>query len=130
MRALHEAALRPLIVAQFGQWDDAVQAGFFAREWAPERYEILEIEGRPVGCLAVEEFVDRLFLVEIRISPEFQGRGIGSSVIQLEIARARALQKALHLQVFHKNKRARALYERLGFVVESTTDTHFRMFLA
>ena len=125
MRELHKTAYRDVVVQQFGQWDDELQASLFSKQWIPERFEILEIDGQAIGCIRVDDRPDHLWLEEIQLLPEFQGRGLGSGLVQGEIARARLLQRPVRLQVLKSNVRARALYERLGFQVCGTTDRHF-----
>ena len=125
MRKLHKAAYYDVIMRQFGGWDDALQAALFSKKWFPEKFDILEINEQPIGCMRIEDRPDQIFFAEIQILPEFQGRGIGSELIQAEISRAQKLQKPIRLQVLQKNERARALYERLGFAVYGTTDRHF-----
>ena len=127
MRALHKAAYQDVVARQFGWWDDEVQYSLFTQKWAPEKFEIIEIEGKPIGCLSVENHPDKVFVAEVQILPEFQGRGIGAELIRAELARARQMQKPVHLQVLQKNERARAFYERLGFTVQGTTNRHFSM---
>ena len=124
MRRLHKAAYQDVITRQFGQWDDEVQALLFSRKWVPEEFEVLEMDGRPIGCIRVADHPDHVLLAEIQILPEFQGQGIGSELIQNEFARARALQKPVRLQVLTSNHRARDLYLRLGFEITGTTDRH------
>lgn len=125
MRELHKAAYQEVIVRQFGQWDDALQASLFSQKWIPEKFEIVEIAGRAIGCVRVDDRTDHVFLEEIQLLPEFQGRGIGSALIQSEITRARRMHQPVLLQVLTGNDRARALYERLGFEVCGTTERHF-----
>jgi len=125
MRELHKAAYHEVVVRQFGQWDEEFQASLFSKKWIPEKFEIVEIAGRAIGCIRVDDWPEDVFLSEIQILPEFQGRGIGSALIQGEIARAQLRQKPLRLEVLKSNDRARVLYERLGFQVCGATDTHF-----
>ena len=54
-------------------------------------------------------------LDDLYILPEFQGRGIGSAVVQHCIQES---EKPLWLYVFKKNTRAIALYARMGFTVQ------------
>lgn len=77
----------------------------------------------PVGYLLVtfgfsvefggrDAFVDELYVVE-----SARGQGLGSLALQVaeEACREAGIQ-ALHLEVEHENSRARALYERSGYV--------------
>ena len=112
---LHELSYRPHIEKIWG-WDDDQQAEFFERFFQPAQLQIVEVGGEAVGVLEVEERDDELFLANIDIRPEWQSRGIGSSIVRSLQERARDAGKPLALQVLHVNARARALYERLGFV--------------
>ena len=125
MRRLHKAAYQDVIIRQFGQWDDEIQSLLFSQKWVPEEFEILQMDGCPIGCIRVEDHPDHVLLAEIQILPEFQGHGLGSKLIQNEIARARGLHKPVRLQVLTSNHRARDLYLRLGFEINGTTDRHF-----
>ena len=69
---------------------------------------------RILGHLALlPGWIDHLY-----VDPEHQGLGIGSCLVQL----AQSRQAELRLYTFQSNVRARALYERHGFVVEALTD--------
>ncbi len=58
-------------------------------------------------------WIDHLY-----VDPNFHGRGIGSALVRL----AQSEQGELRLYTFQSNARARALYERHGFVIEELTD--------
>ena len=127
MRALHKAAYHDVVVRQFGSWDDQLQYSLFTQKWIPENFEIIEIDEKPIGCISIANHPDEVFIAELQILPEFQSRGIGGKLIQVEIILARRMQKTIRLQVLHKNEKARVFYERLGFVINGTTDRHFNM---
>ena len=58
-------------------------------------------------------WIDHLY-----VDPEVHGQGIGGALVRL----AQGQQDELRLYTFQSNVRARALYERHGFVVEELTD--------
>jgi putative acetyltransferase len=58
-------------------------------------------------------WIDHLY-----VEPSRHGEGIGSALVRL----AQREQAELRLYTFQSNLRARALYERHGFVVEELTD--------
>jgi putative acetyltransferase len=60
-------------------------------------------------------WIDHLY-----VEPARHGEGIGSALVRL----AQREQGDLQLHTFQANARARALYERHGFVVEELTDGH------
>lgn len=60
------------------------------------------------------------FIDEIYVDPAHRGRGIGGAALAALMDNARrAGFAALHLEVMLENKRAQALYERLGFEVRA-----------
>jgi GNAT superfamily N-acetyltransferase len=74
-----------------------------------------------VGGDAIVAFsaVHRGWLEHLYVTPRWQGRGIGSELVQ------RAMSEnpdGLQLWVFERNVRATALYARAGFVVVERTD--------
>ena len=52
------------------------------------------------------------------VEPDFHGQGLGSALVRL----AQREQAELRLHTYQSNARARALYERHGFVIEEMTD--------
>ncbi len=121
--ALNEATMREQVERVWG-WEDAEQVAFFESRFQPEGWRIIQADGRDIGVLIVEEDDDGIYLAEIEILPEWQGRGIGSSVICSLMREAAACTKPLTLRVLHVNERARALYERLGFHEFKQIETH------
>jgi len=105
-------------------WDDAQQATFFDNRFQPERWQVIQAEGQDIGVLIVEENDVEIYLTEIQLLPEWQGRGIGTAIIQRLMDEAVASGRPLTLRVLHVNDRARALYERLGFHAFKEIETH------
>lgn len=124
--ALNRAAYTDLVRRQFGAWDDAWQRSYFEKKWDPQKYEIVEQAGQRIGALSVSRTTAEVRIVEIQLLPAFQGRGIGTELLQREFRHADVLGLPVRLQVLREN-RARALYERLGFRVYGETGTHFLM---
>ena len=85
---------------------------------------VVEADGTPVGrlWLAERESGGRrvIFVYDISIEPEFQGRGHGRGAMRLaeDEARARGLDR-IELNVFGGNDVARGLYHSLGYVETS-----------
>jgi len=77
--------------------------------------------------LASRKTETELVIVSIQLLPQHQGRGIGTSLIDVLFKEARDEGKRLTLQVLKVNDRARQLYERLGFSTVEETDTHYLM---
>lgn len=71
---------------------------------------------RKVGCYWIEERERVLHLHGIVVGRAFQGQGIGSRIIRRLAEEYRGRMDAIELGVHQSNRRAKALYERLGFV--------------
>jgi ribosomal protein S18 acetylase RimI-like enzyme len=112
---LHKAALGPYVAAIWG-WDDQTQRASHARVFNPDRWQIITARGVDIGMIDVERRPDEIYLGRIEISPDYQGRGIGTSLVSALIAEASRNGQALALEVLSVNERAYALYERLGLV--------------
>ena len=110
---LHKATLGPHVTAVWG-WDDQVQRAFHARVFAPDQWQIVTVDGAPVGMLHVEHRPTETYLARIEIHPDHQGRGIGSQLIRALLHQARQQGRDLVLDVLAVNQRALALYQRLG----------------
>jgi RimJ/RimL family protein N-acetyltransferase len=121
--ALHRAAMRPYVDTTWG-WDDAEQARMFDQKFDPASQEIVQVDGVDAGTLAVEETDEEIWLAVIEIHPRFQGRGLGTAIIQSVLDRGAATVKPVTLRVLHSNPRARALYERLGLRPFREIETH------
>jgi ribosomal protein S18 acetylase RimI-like enzyme len=122
-RRAHHDAYRDVVMRQFGAWDEAWQDRRFRASWMPDAHEILLWDGVPCGYLGVDERGDDFYVREIVVRPEFQGRGIGTAILQGVIERARQRGLPVRLQALHRN-RAIELYRRLGFREVGRTDTH------
>lgn len=120
------AAIGSYVEATWGGWDDAYQRELFVGTIDLATHQVIEVEGRAVGCLSVEEFIDRVALNRIFLMPEAQRRGVGTALVCAVRDRAHARGLPLVLTVQRVNP-ARALYERLGFAVVSETSTHYGM---
>ena len=120
---MHHEAYRDAVVRQFGIWDEARQDRFFDAAWAEAEHEMLLCDGAPCGYVCVEEHDDHVLVAEIVVMPEFQGRGIGSTVLRETQERARERGVPVRLGTFHTN-RAADLYRRLGFRETGRSATH------
>jgi len=79
------------------------------------RHSIVEIARERVGAMIVARTGATLYLVDVRIAPAFQGRGIGARLLLALQEEARSLGVPLTLHV-DSDSRARGLYVRHGFV--------------
>ena len=126
VRISHHEAYRDVVLRQFGAWDEALQDRLFEEKWIPDQFEIVFCDGSPCGFFSVEDHPDHIYVGEIVIAPQFQGRGIGSRLLNEQLQRGRETKSPLRLQVLREN-RAIELYRRFGFKECGTTETHICM---
>jgi ribosomal protein S18 acetylase RimI-like enzyme len=122
---LHVATMKDYVDQTWG-WEDGFQQARFEASFDPSRQQILVADGRDVGVLSVVRQKTEVFLSFIKILAEYQGRGLGTSVIKDIISEASSIGLPVVLQVLKVNP-AQRLYERLGFGVVGETDTHYLM---
>lgn len=122
---LKVACLKGYITATWG-WDEAYQRAHFKKNFSPERSQIIVMEGVDVGELSVQIEEDEISILGIFIRPGFQRRGLGTDIILDLLKRAQDREAPVRLQVLKVNP-ARRLYERLGFTIEKSTETHYLM---
>ncbi|MBX2803203.1 MAG: GNAT family N-acetyltransferase [Myxococcales bacterium] len=120
---VQKRAMSPATIAQYGAWSDELQR----QNTNPHTigtYEILSWHGEDVGAQQITTHADHLEFRRLYVAPEHQGRGIGTAVAHRIFAIADRLGLPIRIRVFQTNVRARAGYERVGFVVTAQTDTH------
>ncbi len=80
--------------------------------------QIVELDGKPIGLFKATytEELNYWYLVQIQISPEFQGLKIGSKLILDLITKAGAAKSKVGLSVIETNP-AKQLYLKLGFEI-------------
>ena len=85
--------------------------------------------GIPVGFVWIEKRGSCLHVHGLVIDPVFRGRGIGSSVLRDLEYEFSSQVDSIELGVHDSNRRARSLYEKLGYKLEETLpDAGFLIF--
>jgi predicted GNAT family acetyltransferase len=107
-------------------WSEEQQKQFIAMQYLarrchydavyPERDDsIILAQGLASGVISVARGKTGINLVDIAILPEFQGKGLASTLVQALQQEALENGKSLHLHVVSENSPAVRLYQRLGF---------------
>lgn len=103
------------------------QALTYAHQFPNASHEIVLLDGAPVGRIILDrEDPQFIRLVDVSLLEVVRGFGIGSALLQcvFEESVERDVPVVLHVL---KSNRARGLYERLGFQVESADETRLFM---
>jgi ribosomal protein S18 acetylase RimI-like enzyme len=88
------------------------------------------MDDRLAGRLWLNESAAEITIVDIAILPEYQGGGLGTSVLGRIVSDAAHAGKTIRLRVDRMNFRAARLYRRLGFEAVSGDDVFEEMELA
>jgi ribosomal protein S18 acetylase RimI-like enzyme len=122
---VHHGAMRPYVEPLFG-WDEAFQGKRFREKFSAQGACVILRGGAECGWVQIVEGEDAVYLSQLFILAEHQGRGTGSAVLTGLLARWRPGGKAVRLGVL-KNNPARRLYERFGFKVVAEEEHRLEM---
>lgn len=129
LKHVHHSTLKEHVSKIWG-WDEEQQDAFFNKDFELNQIQVIEYEGDRAGYLQLSVNSGSLHLINILILPEFQGRGLGTTIIHDLSIRCGTEGLLLKLGVFKVNERAKKLYERLGFLTYGETETHYLMSLS
>ncbi|WP_144777050.1 GNAT family N-acetyltransferase [Marinobacter maritimus] len=125
---LNRKSFVEVVVRQFGRWDEAFQRQMFFSKWEkPRPAQIIEKGSDRVGVVILEQLEDCDWLHEIQICPNYQGQGLGTTLLRDLLADARTRGVPLRLKVLHANQDAKRLYARMGFQEIERLANHFLM---
>lgn len=122
-REVHHRAYREVVERQFGPWLEEQQDRYFETAWTPATFEIVLCDGAACGYVCIEDRDSDIHVREFVLMPEYQKRGVGSSLLREVMERARARQVPVRPGTPHAN-RALGLYRKLGFSEIGRTETH------
>ena len=122
---LKKSSVRPYVEKIWG-WDEAYQYNDFAVDFQQiEQFAVIESDNAFIGFVQIFPHDSILELIEIHLLPQYREQGIGSKIIGSIVKRAKNRSMDVSIGCFKDNTRAKALYERLGFVLTEETDTHY-----
>jgi len=108
-------------------WSDEQKLAFLRMQFAAQTtdyerrfsqtasFDVVELDGVPIGRLYVERNPGEIHIVDVALLPRHRGRGIGAALIRGLQAECRESHRRLSIYVETFN-RAQSLYRRLGFV--------------
>ena len=117
-------AMKEYIILTWG-WDEDLQKKFHLQEFKRENIFIIEDDSKKIGTIGINENSEEVVISRLYLIKEYQSRGIGSDIIHKIINENSS--KLIRLGVLKINKRAKKLYEELGFVVCGEENNHWKM---
>ena len=118
-------------------WSDAEKENFLRMQFNAQdthyrshfpdaRYEIVLLDGKPIGRLYVDRRGDEIRILDIALLPEHRRAGIGGSLMRELLAEAADAGKPIRIHV-ERNNPAMHLYNRLGFIECGETGVYYLM---
>jgi ribosomal protein S18 acetylase RimI-like enzyme len=99
----------------------------YREQWAGVCERLILCDGSPVGWLIVDRSGLVMRGIDMALVPEARNAGVGTRVIRALQAEVAGSAGTFVIAVLRTNVRARALYDRLGFIVTGDTDLHTMM---
>jgi ribosomal protein S18 acetylase RimI-like enzyme len=99
----------------------------YRTQFPQARFDIVELEGRPIGRIVVDRPGGMVHIVDQAIVPELRGRGIGTAIMRALMDEARAANLPVQLEVASETDPSAQLYLRLGFVPIEQVSLYVRM---
>ncbi|MGF1909566.1 GNAT family N-acetyltransferase [Vibrio kasasachensis] len=116
---LKKAALKCPVERIFG-WDEAIQRQIHQQEWIEDRPIIIVVENKPIGSYLIQKRSEELYFARFFILPEYQGMGLGNTILRSVIAQSEAVGLPITLCYLQGNWVGK-LYKRFGFTITSET---------
>lgn len=118
-----EIAKRSFLDQQFG-----LQHKHYLQHFGDADFLAIEhVQRGPVGRYYLQRAAPDHLIVDISLFPGMRGHGLGHALIEASQREAQALGRGVELHVAQHNHAAQRLYDRLGFSVTHSADTHHHM---
>lgn len=93
----------------------------------PGEVEVIVFDGVDIGRLRVVKTNIEIYIGGFQILPNFQNKGIGTTILQDLIKKSLALKIPIRLEVQKVNTSAKNFYEKNGFQKVGSTEKNFIM---
>lgn len=123
------ASMQAAITAARGRWNEEHEVRQFREQLDLRSTHVIEVADSSVGFYTLRLCPSEAELHTICVRPRHQNQGVGTFIIQELLALVRAQDIPLALSVLKANRRALALYKRLGFQAVGETQHHTRLCL-
>lgn len=122
---LKAESVRPYVEKNWG-WDEDYQRKDFDSEFSHmEQFNVIEVDSKFAGFVQYYFEYPYFEVVEIHLLPGYRGNGIGSDILRYLQKVCIAQDRKIRIGCFKENHRAKALYQKLGFMQTEETDTHY-----
>lgn len=122
-----QALIPPDLLAKIMEQQFHAQTQGYRATFPDARLEIVIVDSAPAGRLATHRAPGVLHLIDIAMTPERRGQGVGAAILRDLMGEARAAGAPLTLEVARDNLDAQRLYHRLGFALAGVSETHLAL---
>ena len=100
-----------------GEWNENIQLEYYKEEIKRkiENNFIIKYDEKDIGWLEYEIFKEYIFIKKIHILTKYQGKGIGTKIINEIIKYCEKNNLDIYLDVFQYNEKGLNYYKKLGF---------------
>ena len=123
----YQAPLDPAVREQLMQHQFLAQTRSYAAQFPAAHFDIVELDGEPIGRIVVDRPGDHLHIVDQAIVPEMRNRGIGTAIMRWLMEEARQGGLPVRLKVASGNDPSMRLYLKLGFRAIEETPMYIAM---
>lgn len=104
----------PAAIGSFLRTQFQAQHTYYQQHYQQTRFQIVLLDGNPIGRLYLAYWADEIRIVDIALLPEYCRRGLGTAMLHDIFEEARQLKVAvrIHVEIFNP---ALHWYTRLGF---------------
>jgi RimJ/RimL family protein N-acetyltransferase len=119
--------LEPAAFDQLMRFQFQAQTMTYRANFPGARFDIIELDGVPIGRIVVERTSTTLRIVDQAIVPSQRNRGFGTTIMRAVMERAAEAGQTVRLKVASTNDPSMRLYLRLGFVPIETDPFYIEM---
>lgn len=119
--------LDPHVREQLMRHQFQAQTVTYAARFPQARFDIIELEQRPIGRIVVNRPGSVVHIVDHAIVPELRSRGLGTAIMHFLMDEAAAAGLPVRLKVADANDPSLRLYLRLGFTPIETAPAYIEM---
>lgn len=107
-------------------WDEDYQIKDFDKQFLNiQQFNVIEVANQFAGFVQYSFEYPYFEVANIHLLPEYRGKGIGSDILRYLQKVCIAQDRKIRIGCFKENHRAKALYQKLGFMQTKETDTHY-----
>jgi len=122
-----QAPIEPALLEQIMRHQFQAQSVGYSGQFPQAAFEIIELEGEPIGRIVIDRPGDQIHLVDLAIVPARRGQGAGEAIMRALMGEAAAAGVPVRLEVASSNDPSFRLYQRLGFRQTAETPMYLAM---